>query len=214
MTFKPASLYSCAWRAIVALLILRIAWVTALRYFIGSEAPPEPIVANGFANPFLLIHVVGGVTALVLAPLQFVRGIRARWPAVHRVNGRLYLLACAIGAPSAFMLALGTTAGPVAAIGFAIPALLWPVFTWFGWRAAVERRFDAHRDWMLRSYAMPATAITLRLMLPASLMLGYDFYPAYRTISWIAWSATLALAEYAIRRARASAVTRLRLAPA
>jgi uncharacterized membrane protein len=200
---KPAALYSSAWRAPAVVFTLEIALVSALRYFSRAEAPPPPILANAFAGPFLLLHVIGGVAALVVAPLQFVRAVRTRWPAVHRVTGRLYLAACALGAPTGLMLALGTTAGPIAAAGFAIPALLWPLFTWLGWRAAVQRSFAAHREWMLRSYAVTATAITLRLMLPAAGFLGLEFYPAYRVISWLAWMTNLALCEYAIRRKHA-----------
>lgn len=215
MTLNPSSLYSSAWRAIVVLLTLEIAVVSAMRYLVGGDAPPPPILANRFAAAFLLPHVGGGVTALVVGPLQFVRRIRTRWPAFHRVTGRAYLAACGIGAPAGLMLALGTTAGPVAVMGFAIPAILWPVFTWLGWRAAVERRFQDHREWMIRSYAITANAITLRLMLPASmLLLGFDFIPAYRAISWLSWMTTLALFEIAIRRGSAAASSRRRLAPA
>jgi uncharacterized membrane protein len=207
-------IYSAAWRALVVLLTIEIAIVSALRYFTGVEPPPPPIVANAFAQPFLILHVVGGVTALLVGPLQFVRAIRARWPGLHRATGRIYVLACAIGAPAGFLLALGTTAGPVASVGFAIPAMLWPLFTWLGYRAAVERRFGDHREWMLRSYALTATAITLRLMLPAAAFLGLEFVPAYRVIAWLAWTTNLALFEYHIRRGRAATATYARLASA
>lgn len=209
-----SQIYSTAWRGLVLLLTVEIAIVSALRYFTGSEPPPPPIVANAFANPFLIVHVIGGVTALLVGPFQFVGRIRARWPAAHRATGRLYVAACAIGAPAGFMLALGTTAGPIAAAGFAIQALLWPLFTWLGYRAAVERRFDEHREWMLRSYALTATAITLRLMIPASAFLGLEFVPAYRVIAWLAWTTNLTLFEYHIRRRRGSATTALRFASA
>jgi len=102
----------------------------------------------------------------------------------------------------------------VASVGFAILSLLWPVFTWLGWRAAVERRFGDHRKWMLRSYAITATAITLRLMLPASALLGLDFFPAYRVISWLAWITNLALFEYHIVRSSGSTATYPKLATA
>ncbi|HWH22275.1 MAG TPA: DUF2306 domain-containing protein [Allosphingosinicella sp.] len=205
MTRTFAPIYPAAARAIILLLTVEIAIVSGLRYFTGSMAPPPPILANAFANPYLLLHVIGGVTALVVAPLQFLPKVRSRWPGLHRKTGRIYLAACAVGAPAGFMLALGTTAGPVAAVGFAIPAVLWALFTWVGWRAAVERRFDDHREWMLRSYALTATAITLRLMLPASAFMGFEFLPAYRVISWLGWITNLALFEYYIRRKRASA---------
>jgi uncharacterized membrane protein len=197
-----APIYATAWRAAIALLTIEIAIVSALRYFTGSEPPPPPILANLYADPFLILHVAAGVTALLVGPLQFLPRVRARWPRVHRATGRIYVLACAIGAPAGLMLAIGTTAGPVAAAGFAIPALLWPVFTWLGLRAAVERRLADHREWMIRSYAITATAITLRLMLPASALLGFEFLPAYQVISWLGWTTNLALAEYWIRRKR------------
>lgn len=205
MTRTFAPIYSTAWRMAVVLLTAEIAFVSVQRYLTGAEAPPPPIVANAFANPFLTLHVVGGVTALVLMPLQFVRRIRTGWPALHRAIGRVCVLACVIGAPAGLILALGTTAGPVAKVGFAIPALLWALFTWLGWRAAVERRFDQHREWMLRAYAVVSTAITLRLMLPAAGLLGLDFYPAYRVISWLSWVTNLVLFEIYIRRSRGKA---------
>lgn len=55
---------------------------------------------------------------------------------------------------------------------------------------------------MLRSYALTATAITLRLMLPAAGLLGLDFLPAYRTIAWLSWISNLVLVETYIRRQR------------
>ena len=214
MISRGVPFYSAAWRAAVVLLTIEIAIVSALRYFTGSEAPPPPILANAFANPFLILHVTAGVAALLVGPLQFVRQVRTRWPGFHRATGLVYVAGCAVGAPTGLMLALGTTAGPVAAAGFAIPALLWPVFTWLGWRAAVERRRDDHREWMLRSYAIIATAITLRLMLPASAFLGFEFLPAYQVISWLTWTANLALVEYAIRRRRVGTTAYAALAPA
>jgi hypothetical protein len=213
MIRKLAPISSAAWRAVIVLFSIEIAIVSVLRYFTGSQPPPPPILANAFAHSFLVVHVAAGVTALLIAPLQFVGRGWGR-PAFHRVTGRVYLLACAVGAPSGFMLALGSTAGPVTQIGFAIPAVLWPAFTWLGWRAAVERRFAAHRDWMLRSYAITGTAITLRVMLPASALLGLDFLPAYRAISWLAWMTNLVLFEYAIRWTRSPAAARPVLATA
>lgn len=197
-----APLVSGASRAAVALLALEVAAVSLLRYVAHAGAPPPPILANAYAHPFLLIHVVAGVVALVTGPLQFVSRIRTRAPAVHRVTGRIYVAACAVGAPAGFMLALGTTAGPVAASGFAMLAVLLFAFTWLGWRTAVARRFQEHRAWMLRSYALTGAAITLRLMLPAAGLLGLDFLPAYRVIAWAAWMTNLALVQYHLRRTR------------
>jgi uncharacterized membrane protein len=207
MTRIFVPIYSAAWRAVVVLLTLEIAAVTALRYFVGTEPPPEPILANGFAHPFLIIHMVGGVAALLVGPLQFAAPVRGRWPRFHRATGRIYVLACGVAAPSGLVLALGTTAGPVVTLGFAIPAILCAAFTWLGWRAAVAGRIDDHKAWMLRSYGVVAVAITLRLLIPASAFLGFDFLAAYRVNSWLAWMINVAAVEFAIRRGRGGQVT-------
>jgi uncharacterized membrane protein len=203
MTRKLAPIYAAAWRVIVVLLIVEIAIVSMLRYVTGGDTPPPPVAANAFANPFLVIHVVAGVIALLVGPLQFVRRLRTRRPAFHRATGYVYITACAIGAPAGFVIALGTTSGPLAASGFALAALLWAAFTWRGLRAAIDRRFADHRQWMLRSWAMTAAAITLRLMLPFSgLVLGLGFYTAYPVIAWLSWLTNLALVEIHLRRTR------------
>lgn len=204
MDQRIAPIFSTAWRAAVVLLTVEVATVSVLRYVANSEAPPPPIIANAFANPFLIVHVVAGVIALVVGPLQFVRRIRQRVPAVHRATGLIYVGASAVSAPAAFMLALGTTAGPVAGAGFAVLAVLLLFFTCLGLRAAIERRFADHREWMLRSYALTATAITLRLMLPAAGLLELEFLSAYRVIAWLSWTTNLVLVEFYIRRKRAS----------
>ena len=204
MIRKLVPLYAATWRLILVLLILEIALVSALRYVVGTEEPPGPILANAFAHPFLVIHVVAAMVALLVGPLQFVRRLRSRWPAFHRATGMLYVAAIAIGSPAGFVLALGTSAGPVAASGFAMVAILSVAFTWLGLRAAQRRQFADHRAWMLRSWAMTAGAITLRLLLPASAMLGLRFYAAYPVIAWLSWLINLALVEVLIRRGRAS----------
>jgi uncharacterized membrane protein len=209
MTRTLASIYSVAWRAIILFLSVEIAIVSLLRYFTSFGEPPEPILANAFAQPFLPIHVASSVVALLAGPLQFVRQIRTRWPPFHRFTGRTYVAAVAIGAPSGFVLAIGAIAGVAANTGFAVVAVLCTAFTWLGWRAAVERRFDAHCDWMLRSYAMIAAAITLRLLIPLCNFLELDFFAAYRVNSWLAWLINLALVEYAIRRRRGRVEQRL-----
>lgn len=189
-----------AFSVLLVLFTGQIAFDSVLRYFTDRQAPPEPILANAFANPFLILHTAAGVAALVLAPIQFVARLRQRLPALHRATGRLYVGACVVGAPTGLVLAAGTTAGPIAGSGFAILAILWALFTFFGVRFARAGRLAEHRSWMIRSYAMAAAAITLRLMLPLSAMLGLPFLPSYQAIAWLCWLTNLAIAELYLRR--------------
>jgi hypothetical protein len=205
VNIRLASLFKATGFAVLVLLALYISNTSVQRYSVGSEAGPPPIVANAFAQPWLAIHVIGAVVALIAGPFQFVGAIRVRRPSIHRATGYTYLAACAVGVPAGLVLSLGATSGPVAGAGFTVLGLLTIYFTAQGFWTAVGRRFEEHREWMLRSYAMTAAAITLRLMIPASFMLELDFTQSYRVIAWACWLTNLAMIELYIRRTRASA---------
>ena len=160
-------------------------------------ASPE-ILGNLFAKPFLAIHVAGAATALLVGCFQFLPAIRRR-RSVHRWLGRTYALGCIVGGLAGFRLAMGTTAGVFAGVGFGLLAVCWIYATVQAWRFARERRFDEHRRWMIRSFAMTFAAVTLRLYLPIAPILGYDFMDGYRLTAWVSWIPNLILVELWMR---------------
>lgn len=182
--------------ALMLLLALAIA-VASYRYLMpGMPGGAPPVVANRFADPFLPIHAGLAATALILGPFQFWGrrdGSRAVW---HRLTGALYMAACLLSAPAGLMLALGTTAGPVATAGFGLLALAWFWTTGQGLLAVLGRRYADHRRWMIRSFALTFAAVMLRLYLPTSNALGLDMGTAYVAISWLCWVPNLILAEW------------------
>ena len=66
----------------------------------------------------------------------------------------------------------------------------------------MDRRFDDHRRWMIRSWALTLAAVTLRLYLPAVMILDWPFLPWYRAIAFLAWVPNLAIAELYLLRAK------------
>src|SRR4051794_38565583 len=118
MRRKLASIWPALWRGAIALLTLEIVTVSVLRYFTDMQSPPGVILANAFAKPFLPLHWIGGGAALAVGPAPFVRRIRERVPAFPRAAGKIYAAGFAPGAPAGFMAAIGTKAGPIAALGF------------------------------------------------------------------------------------------------
>jgi uncharacterized membrane protein len=171
------------------------------RYLVGVGPLAPNVVANLFARPWLYAHIAGAATALLVAPLQLAPPIRARWPAVHRTLGRIYVVGCLIGGSAGLIVAFGSTAGPVATAGFGSLAVIWIVTNVQGWRAARARRFADHRQWMIRSFALTFAAVTLRLYLPLPPLLGISFVDGYRAISFLCWISNLALAELYLRGA-------------
>jgi hypothetical protein len=58
-------IYWAAWWGTIVLLTVKISVESTLRYITGSQPAPEPIVANAFATPFLVVHCVPGHTARI-----------------------------------------------------------------------------------------------------------------------------------------------------
>jgi uncharacterized membrane protein len=182
-----------AW-GLMTLLSLYVA-IHGLSYLFGAQAPPV-VEDNGMGMTVLMVHASAAGAALLLGPFQFLEFIRKRARALHRWIGRTYLLACLVGGVAGGLLAPFTAAGPIAASGFLLLALVSLWVNTLGWRAAaVKRNFDEHKNWMIRSFSLILGAVTLRLYLPAAMMAGADFVSAYQWIAWLCWVPNLAIAE-------------------
>jgi len=146
------------------------------------------------------LHVIAAPVALVIVPFQLWTQFRTRRPALHRWMGRIYAAMVAVGGISGLIIAATTNAGTVAAIGFAVLAILW---LWTTAQAVVHiraRRIEAHRAWMIRSSALTFAAVTLRLWLPLPLLAGLPLEIVYPLIAWVCWVPNLIIAEYLVRR--------------
>lgn len=181
------------WTA-MALLCLYVG-ANALLYLTPGFEGPGFVVANAMALPWLTIHAGIATAALVIGPLQLLPAIRRRAPVVHRWLGRSYMVASILSGVAGLILAFGTTAGPIALAGFALLALASLACAAQAWRRAIERRFDAHREWAIRGYALILAGVTLRLWLPASMIAGLDLMASYRVIAFLCWVPNLLTAE-------------------
>ncbi|MFB7473943.1 DUF2306 domain-containing protein [Kitasatospora sp. NPDC056184] len=148
----------------------------------------------------LTLHVGGGVLAILLGPWQFLPRLRARRPGLHRLTGRLYLLAVLAAGTGGLLLAPSGLVGPVAPIGFTALAVLLLLSSALAWRAALRRDLARHRAWAVRSFALILAAATLRIWLPVMDLAGVPFEQAYATAAWTCWLINLVLAEHLIAR--------------
>jgi uncharacterized membrane protein len=188
----------------VFLSVLVILCFAVAGYALSVAARPQlsPLAAQLVAaRPWIaLSHFGAGGVALAVGVLQLFAQVRRRRPALHRWLGRLYVLAVAISGSAGLFMATQTTAGRVAACGFAALAVLWLWTTLHAYRAIRARQVQRHRIWMLRSFALTLAAVTLRIYLPLSQLAGVSFDAAYAAIAWLCWVPNLLLAEYLRRR--------------
>jgi len=123
------------------------------------------VAGDAGGNLFFAVHVLMAAVITFGGLVQLVPGVRNRWPAVHRWNGRLYLV-------SALMLALGglwltwgrgTWLNLTGAVGISLDALLILAFAAMAYRTARGRRFVEHRRWALRLFAVASAVWFMRV---------------------------------------------------
>lgn len=151
---------------------------------------------------FFYIHVFTAVLALPAGATQFSRFILRQAPALHRLNGRLYVAGIVLlGAPSGFAIGLFANGGIGSRISFCLLAVLWIVFTTQAYRKARQGDFTAHKAFMYRSFALTLSAITLRAWKWVIIALLHPHpMDAYRVVAWLGWVPNLLLAEYLIKQ--------------
>ncbi|MFF3595369.1 DUF2306 domain-containing protein [Kitasatospora indigofera] len=153
----------------------------------------------------LILHVGGGVVALVLGPWQFPQRLRTRGPAVHRLIGRVYLAAALATAVGGLLLVPKGLFGPIAPLGFAALAVLLLVATVAAFVSIRRGAVARHQIWMIRSYALIFTGVTFRLWISGFSAVGVPFGQAYGSGAWGAWLLNLLVAEHLVARLRPAA---------
>ncbi len=148
-------------------------------------------------------HLASGPVALLLGLVLVGEPLRRRWPAIHRVLGRVQvLLVVLVVAPSGLAMAFHPAAGPVAGIGLGTLAILTAATALVGARMAMRRRFAAHRRWMWRCFLLLCSAVVLRLIVGLATTIGHppDWFDPLAT--WLSWLVPLAVFEVLERLAR------------
>jgi uncharacterized membrane protein len=139
--------------------------------FLGSD----PFHARSrFLHELLILipHATAGIIATAFGPFLFSTRFRQRHLKRHRIMGRIYVIAVAIAAPTAYLLT------PNLANGFG--GFLWAACTFAAYQTARNRQLQAHRQWMIRSYIFTLNFIITRVLNPFpawSKMPDEQFFP-------------------------------------
>src|SRR5579864_919785 len=151
----------------------------------------------------LRLHIAGGMGALLAGPWQFSQKLRARALNFHRWLGRFYLLEVALGSIAGFAMATVSAEGLPTHVGFGTLAVMWFFTGLQAYRMVKAGNIVAHRQWMIRNFALTLAAVTLRNWMPLMLFaLHWPFRPTYITVSWLCWVPNLLIAEWLVHRTR------------
>jgi uncharacterized membrane protein len=146
------------------------------------------------------IHVFSALLVLPAGYTQFSGSIRRKYPKVHRQLGWLYAVVTVfLAGPSGFIIGLYANGGLSSRIAFCLLALLWILFTVLAIMRIIKKQVASHRAWMIRSFALALSAITLRAWKYSLVAL---FHPrpmdVYQVVAWLGWTLNLLIAEIII----------------
>jgi uncharacterized membrane protein len=183
----------------MTILATFIAAYAAAALLVPAFGPPL-IAARRTTMPLALTaHLSGGLVALAVGAWQMNARLRSRVIQLHRWMGRTYVFAVLLGGLGALRMAVVSLQGWVTHLGFGLLAVLWLFTTARAYLAIRSHDETRHRAWMIRSYSLTVAAVTLRIYLPLSLVVGVPFASAYQAISWLCWVPNIILAEWLVR---------------
>ena len=109
-------------------------------------------------------HVFTSFFLLIAGFTQFSKWIRTRYRQLHRWMGWSYItILLLFSAPSGLVLGWHANGGWISQLAFVILGVLWIYFTIQALRFAIKKDWTKHRNFMIRSYALTLSAVSLRL---------------------------------------------------
>jgi len=159
----------------------------------------DELLANIAWNTGFYTHIILGGLALLIGWIQFSKKFRNRNLKLHRLSGKVYVIAVLLSASAGIYIGFFASGGIVAASGFISLGIIWFYTTLMAYIYIKNKRLEQHRQMMIYSYAACFAAVTLRIWLPL-LSIGFgDFITAYRIVAWLCWVPNIAVAFLIIR---------------
>ena len=147
-------------------------------------------------------HVFSSIFTLISGFTQFSPYLLVQYKKLHRFIGKVYVFAVLmINVPSTYILAIYASGLLPTKIAFLFLDSLWFWFTCKAYQTAVKKDFISHKEYMIRSYALTFSAITLRTwrIILSSLFVINSLH-LYMIDAWMGFIPNLLMGEMLIRR--------------
>ncbi|MFD2166185.1 DUF2306 domain-containing protein [Thalassotalea euphylliae] len=147
-----------------------------------NQVMPHGYVEGDLAgNIAVALHLVLALLVLFFGPLQFISSIRARYPAFHRFNGRVYVTTAIVLALGGLYMVWtrGVAGGEIGKYSISLNAFLIIWFAYMAVKNAMARNIKIHQRWALRLFLVMAGVWFFRIGLMLWLMIhqapvGFD----------------------------------------
>ena len=162
----------------------------------------QDVINVPFYKLAFFTHVYTAVFVLPAGLTQFSVYIRRNLPTLHKYTGWIYAITVILLAgPSGFYMGVYANGGLISQISFCLLAILWILFTSYAIVKAVQGDYKSHRAFLIRSFALTLSAITLRAW---KYLLVFMFHPrpmdVYQIVAWLGWIPNLIIAEMIIMK--------------
>jgi uncharacterized membrane protein len=171
-----------------------ILWLIVWPMLAGEAWPRHPEHVG-----ILYVHALGGLSMLIFGTANLYVGWTGKGMRYHKWLGYSYIVLGSIGALGGLAVSFASPHEPRSLyIGTGTLSLVWLAVAAMAWRAARNRRFQSHREWMIRSYVLTWTFVGCRWAEQAELFPWLGKEGATASV-WLNWVVPLFLCELALR---------------
>lgn len=189
-------IYALLWACVIFFSLYYI-YANCLRYFVFT---PKNYHFDFFwtRKYWVFIHIVSGMLATIVAPLQFIPYIRKHFIKIHRLTGRTYVYSIIISSVTSFYLCATTPENFWYALGLGGFTAAWLFTAVMGAITAMRGRLDQHRLWMIRSFVVTVGFSISRLLEDMVIQIHAEVGRVERLtiLSWVSWIIPLIITEW------------------
>lgn len=191
---RKAIIVRLLWALVISLSVYYLYRAVRFRFFVEG-------IGETFWNKqfWFVLHLLTALPALVLGPIQFSAWFRKRYIQRHRQLGKIYIIGSLFAGLSALYLGF-TLPYQGSILPVIIGSLLWLFMTTAAWITIKRKNVQAHRLFMIRSYVLALTFVSLRILSDAVEHLNILFFIENQdvrdtTYEWMSWVLPLLATE-------------------
>lgn len=170
------------------------------RHFGLLSSKGQEVLTSQMWNSGFYGHIVFGGIALLIGWAQFSSKLRKTSIVLHKIIGKIYIFSVLISGVCGIYIAQFATGGISNVIGFSSMAIIWLTTTILAFKSIKQGNIKMHQNYMVYSYSVCFSAVTLRIWLPILSSLTGEFILAYQIVGWLSWVPNLIVAYFIIKR--------------
>lgn len=150
----------------------------------------------------IITHIFCGSVALLSGPLLLWEYFRNRFLKIHRLLGKIYVIAILISGLGALYLTFTTGLQVNLPYSFAlqIQIFAWLTSTGLAYWAVRKRKMIQHKEWIARSYIVTLAFLAQVMLFKIPFIVALGFAEFFPTVVWFSWSVPLFLYQLDLSR--------------